>query len=328
MYPFSRLRRLRKYKWLREIVHEYSILASDLILPIFIVEGTKISEEIKTLPDVFRFSIDNAILVAKEAEVYGINAIALFPCLDQSLKTQNGEYAYDADNLVCRAIKSIKDSGVNIGIICDVALDPYTLSGHDGIVTDNYVHNDKTINALVKQSLVLVEAGADILAPSDMMDGRVSAIREILEDYNYTDVPIISYTAKFASSLYGPFRDAVKSKSMLKNASKKTYQMDPRRSKEARIEADLDAKEGADILMVKPATFYLDVIKDLSNTQDLPIFAYHVSGEYAMLKFASLNEAINFEDCLIESMIAIKRAGAKAIISYGALEAAKIIANH
>lgn len=330
MYPYSRLRRTRKQPWLRELVAENTLSVNDLILPIFIVEGHGIKEEIKTMPGVFRLSIDEATKVALDAEKAGIKAIALFPSIEESLKTEDGSEAYNLDNLICKCIRNIKNAAINIGIICDVALDPYTTHGHDGIITDSYVDNDKTIEALTLQSLVLAKAGADVLAPSDMMDGRIGVIREILEENHFGDVPIIAYAAKYSSSLYGPFRDAVGSKSLLgKNidgmGDKKTYQMDIRNSREALREVELDIDEGADIVLIKPGLLYLDIIKEISSTYDVPVFAYHVSGEYAMLKFASINGALDYEKALIETLISFKRAGAKSIFTYAALDAAKIL---
>ncbi|MDX1924347.1 MAG: porphobilinogen synthase [Rickettsiaceae bacterium] len=325
MYPYTRLRRTRKHAWLRDLVRETSISPSDLILPLFITEGVQVRDEINTMPDVFRLSIDEALKEIKLAAQYGIKAFALFPCVSNELKTEDAKEALNPNNLICRALKAIKEANLEVGIICDVALDPYTTHGHDGIVKNSYVDNDITIEVLQQQSLILAEAGADILAPSDMMDGRVRKIREVLEANSYTDIPILSYAAKYSSSFYGPFRDAVGSKINLSNGDKKTYQMDIRNSREALLEANLDIEEGADIIMVKPGMPYLDVITKLSTNSQVPIFAYQVSGEYAMLKAASKIGAIDYENALIESLLCLKRAGTKSILTYGAIEAARII---
>ncbi len=325
MYPYTRLRRTRKHAWLRELVSESRLSTSDLILPIFIIEGEKVREEIKSMPGVYRLSIDEAIKEVERAHALGINAVALFPTIE-STKTEDAKEAANPNNLICRAIRAIKKQGMNIGIICDVALDPYTSHGHDGILKNSYVHNDGTIDILLAQSLVLVEAGADILALSDMMDGRVKLIREMLEKNHYTDIPIISYAVKYASSLYGPFRNAVRSK-LSPGENKKTYQMDYRNSREAELEAELDIEEGTDIIMVKPGIFYLDIIYKLAQSCRVPIFAYQVSGEYSMLKYTSFESGLGYNDLLIESLYCIKRAGAKSIFTYGAIDAAKIIQN-
>ena len=324
MFPYVRLRRTRSSPWLRELLAENSISASDLILPIFITEGNNIREPIKSMPDVFRLSIDEAEKTIKEAASLGINAVALFPCVSDDLKSSNGDEAYNLDNLICRCIRHIKNANIDIGIICDVALDPYTTHGHDGVLKGKIVDNDKTLESLQNQALVLAKAGADIIAPSDMMDGRIQAIREILEENDFGHIPIIAYAAKYASNFYGPFRDAVGSKNCLKS-DKKTYQMDYRNSKEALREIELDVLEGADMVMIKPGMPYLDVIKEASQNFLLPVLAYQVSGEYAMLKFAAQNGALDFDKTLMESLLCFKRAGAKAIFTYGAIEAARIL---
>ncbi len=325
MYPYIRLRRTRSKAWLRELLAENSISASDLILPIFVIEGSNIREAINSMPGVFRYSIDQAEIVAKEACELGIKALALFPCIAEDLKTPDGSEAYNQDNLICRTIRHLKNANIQIGIIADVALDPYTSHGHDGILKNNEIDNDETIEALQNQALVLAKAGADVIAPSDMMDGRIIAIREILEENNFEHLTIISYAAKYASNFYGPFRNAVGSQSLLGASDKKTYQIDISNSKEAMREIELDISEGADIILIKPGLPYLDIIKEASMNFDIPIFAYQVSGEYAMLKFASLNNALDFNKSLIESLLCFKRAGARGIFTYGAIEAAKII---
>lgn len=319
MFPKLRLRRLRKDSYIRDLVAETNLSTSDLIYPIFIIEGFNKRQEIKSLPNVARLSIDLAIKEIAEACKLGIKAIALFPCVDQSLKDEKAIEAYNIDNLICRAIREIKKHNLNITIIADVALDPYTSHGHDGIIENLDVHNDKTIEALKMQSLTLAKAGADIIAPSDMMDGRIGEIRGYLDKENFENITILSYSAKYASSLYNPFRDAVGSNLI---GNKKTYQMDYRNAKEALREIALDINEGADLIMIKPAITNLDIIYRASSNFDIPIFAYQVSGEYAMLKAASNQGFLIWQDSIIESLTTIKRAGANAIFSYAALEVA------
>lgn len=327
MYPITRLRRNRKASWLRDLLSESTLLVSDLILPIFIIDGVNQKQEIKSMPGIYRLSIDNVLKTAKYAIELGICAIALFPCVDAGLKNENADEAYNIDNLICRCIRALKDAQINIGIICDVALDPYTIHGHDGLIGQyGDIDNDNTINALAKQALVLAKAGADVIAPSDMMDGRIMTIRRVLDEEGFINVNILSYAAKYASNLYGPFRDAVSSNKKI-YLDKSTYQMDLRNINEAMREIKYDIEEGADMIMIKPATFYLDVIKQASMTFNINILAYQVSGEYAMLKFASLNGALNWENCLLESLISIKRAGSRAIFTYAAIECAEILRN-
>lgn len=323
MYPIVRLRRNRKHEWLRDLVSEHHLLPHHLILPLFVIEGHNVREEVKTMPSVFRLSIDNLVKEAAKAENLGIKAIALFPVIDSSLKSDNADEAYNLDNLICRAIRAIKNANIKIGIICDVALDPYTTHGHDGIVKDEDVDNEETIEALCNQALVLAKAGADIIAPSDMMDGRIGAIRDFLDEENFSDIPILAYAAKYASNFYGPFRDAVGSKKNLGGFSKNTYQMDYRNIGEAMREIELDIDEGADMIMVKPGMPYLDVISAANQNFSLPIFAYQVSGEYSMIKAAAESGCFDFENAMIESLIAFRRAGARAIFTYAALEIAE-----
>lgn len=305
---------------------ETALRPDDLVLPLFIVEGQKQQQEISSMPGVYRQSIDEAIKTAKQAEALGIKMVSLFPSVDNSLKSENADEAYNPDNLMCRTIKAMKDAGITIGINCDVALDPYTSHGHDGIMIDGDVDNDHTIDALSKQAIVLAKAGADVIAPSDMMDGRIMNIRDGLDQEGYTNVNILSYAAKYNSSFYGPFRDALGSQRK-DYLSKATYQMDIRNIKEALREIEQDLDEGADAVMVKPGMPYLDVIREASSTFNAHIFAYQVSGEYAMLKFASLAGAIEWQRSLMESLIAFQRAGASGIFTYGAIEAAKILNN-
>jgi len=322
----TRLRRNRKTSWMRDLIAENSLHQQDLILPIFIIEGSNIAQKIPHLPEVNRFSIDLAIAQAKLAQELGIPAIMLFPVIEQKLKTPDGSEALNEKNLICRAVQEIKKCVPEIGVICDVALDPYTSHGHDGVLDKNgYVLNDETVEILCKQAVVQAKAGCDIIAPSDMMDGRISAIRKALDAEGFVDVAIMSYAAKYASNFYGPFRHAVGSANNLKGADKKTYQMDFHNSNEAMREIQQDIAEGADILIIKPAMPYLDIIKEASQNTDLPLVAYQVSGEYAMMKFAAIQNAFDFIDTMYESLIACKRAGASAIITYAAIEMAKKI---
>jgi porphobilinogen synthase len=324
MYPIVRLRRNRRTSWLRDLTSEAHLQASDLILPIFVIDGENLKTEVKTMPGVFRQSIDQVLITAFEAEKRGIKAIALFPSIDPSLKSEDADEAYNLDNLICRTVRSLKNAGLNIGIICDVALDPYTSHGHDGILIDGDVDNDKSIEALSNQALVLAKAGVDIVAPSDMMDGRIMAIRENLDENGFINVNILAYAAKYNSSFYGPFRDAVGSNK--KNyLSKASYQMDIRNRTEAMREIEHDIQEGADMVMVKPGMPFLDIINEASQRFDIHVLAYQVSGEYAMLKIASENGALDWEKSIVESLICFKRAGASAIFTYAALEVAELI---
>lgn len=323
MYPLIRLRRNRKAAWLRDLVAETTLRVEDLVLPLFVVEGHNQRQEIKTLPDTYRLSIDQVIETAKKAVDLGIKAIALFPCIDQSLKSENGDEAYNLDNLMCRTIRSIKNADIDIGIICDIALDPYTTHGHDGVIHNGEVDNDRSVKALCNQALTLAQAGVDIVAPSDMMDGRIMDIREYLDKEHFTNVGILAYAAKYASSFYGPFRDAVKSNKKT-YLDKSSYQMDVRNIKEAMLEIEHDIAEGADMVMVKPGMPFLDVIREAANNFNTKIFAYQVSGEYAMLKFAANAGVLEWEKSLFESLISFKRAGASGIYTYAALEAAEL----
>ena len=323
-FPRVRLRRNRKSAWIRDLTAQNTFLPSDLILPLFVIEGKNKEEKISHLPDVSRLSIDLIVKKAKEAQKLGIPALMLFPALDQQLKSSNGKEAINSKNLMCRAIYEIKNVVPEIGVITDVALDPYTTHGHDGIVDENgYVENDATIEILCQQALVQAQAGCDIIAPSDMMDGRIGIIRDALDDQGFSDVTMISYAVKYASSFYGPFRHAVGSVNNLKKSDKKTYQMDFRNSQEALREVALDVAEGADMIIVKPGMPYLDVVSQVSQNFKLPVIAYQVSGEYAMLKFAAEKGAFDFDAAFYESLMAFKRAGASAVISYGAIEVAK-----
>lgn len=328
MYPTTRLRRLRKSAPIRDLVSEYQIESKDLIQPFFVIEGKNKTEPIDTMPGIERLSIDLLVHKVRECVDFGIKAVALFPTITVDQKDEEGSEAYNIDNLVCRAVKAIKEAEIDIAVICDVALDPYTENGHDGIVKDGDVDNDETIEALVAQALTLAKAGTDIIAPSDMMDGRIGAIRDALEESGYKDVVILSYSIKYTTNLYGPFRDAVKSKRAAgKEVHKNTYQADWRRSADEAIrEVEEDIMEGADIVMIKPALYYLDVISKVSSNFEVPVFAYQVSGEYSLIKFAAKNNVVENEtNTMIEALTAIKRSGASAIFTYAALEVAKFL---
>ena len=320
-YPSTRLRRNRKKEWSRRLVQESTLSPNDLIWPIFICEGTNVKERINTMPGVYRHSIDKLEKLVESAMDKKIPMIALFPNTPNSKKNSKGSEALNKNNLVCKALRLIRKNYKNIGIMCDVALDPYTSHGHDGILKNNYVDNDETIKILIKQSLLQAEMGCDVIAPSDMMDGRVGEIRKALDKNNYELVQILSYAVKYASNFYGPFRDAVGSKKTLKG-DKKNYQMDFRNSKEALREVALDIKEGADFVMVKPGMPYLDIIKLIRDNFKIPVFAYQVSGEYSLIKNGIKNKILN-EEAIIESLTSFKRAGASAIVTYFAEEIAQ-----
>ena len=325
-FPNLRLRRSRKYAWSRRLVEENTLSSNDLILPIFLIDGKNKTQSIKTMPGVYRYTIDKLGKVVSDAIKSGIPMIALFPSTSLKKKNDLGTEALNEDNLVCQAIQFIKKRFKNeIGIMCDVALDPYTSHGHDGLLKSGYVLNDQTINILVKQSLLQAEMGCNVIAPSDMMDGRVGKIRKALDKEGYQMVQILSYAVKYASNFYGPFRDAVGSNKFLKS-DKKNYQMDFRNSSESIREVALDIKEGADLIMVKPGMPYLDVIKLVKDSFKIPVFAYQVSGEYSIIKLGVKNKLINRES-ILESLISFKRAGATAIVSYFALEIAKKLKN-
>ena len=320
-YPSTRLRRNRKKEWSRKLVQESTLSPNDLIWPIFICEGTNVKERINTMPGVYRHSIDKLEKLVESAMDKNIPMIALFPNIPNSKKNSKGSEALNKNNLVCKALRLIRKNYKNIGIMCDVALDPYTSHGHDGILKNNYVDNDETIKILIKQSLLQAEMGCDVIAPSDMMDGRVGEIRKALDKNNYELVQILSYAVKYASNFYGPFRDAVGSKKTLKG-DKKNYQMDFRNSKEALREVALDIKEGADFVMVKPGMPYLDIIKLIRDNFKIPVFAYQVSGEYSLIKNGIINQILN-EEAIIESLTSFKRAGASAVVTYFAEEVAQ-----
>ncbi len=321
-YPSLRLRRSRKYTWSRKLVQENNLSSSDLIYPIFLIEGKNKVQTISSMPNVFRYTVDKLDSVINNAVKSKIPMIALFPSTPQNKKDNFGSEALNENNLVCRATQYIKKRFKNdIGIMCDVALDPYTSHGHDGLLEKNYILNDETIDILIKQSLLLAQMGSDVIAPSDMMDGRIGKIRKFLDKNNYHDVQLLSYAVKYASNFYGPFRDAVGSKKSLKS-DKKNYQMDFNNSNESLREVALDIKEGADMIMVKPGMPYLDIIQKVKENFKIPVLAYQVSGEYSIIKYGIKNKLIS-EESIIESLMSFKRSGAAAIVSYFALDIAK-----
>ena len=323
-YPSLRLRRNRKESWSRRLIQENTLSPNDFILPIFLIDGSNKKQKISTMPGVYRYTINRVSQIVDRAIKKGIPMVALFPKTQNSLKDELGSESLNENNLVCRAILEIKKRYKNqIGIMCDVALDPYTSHGHDGLIRSNTILNDETIEVLINQSLLQAEMGCDILAPSDMMDGRIMKIRKALDKQKFHNVQLLSYAAKYASSFYGPFRDAVGSKGSLKG-DKKTYQMDYRNSDEALREVALDIKEGADMVMVKPGMPYLDIIKSIKEKFKLPVFAYQVSGEYSLIETAIAKKLIN-KDAIYETLVAFKRAGANAIVSYYADRIDKII---
>ena len=314
-YPNLRLRRSRKNDWSRRLIQENSLSSSDFILPIFLIDGKNTKQSIKTMPDVYRYTIDKLGIIVDRAIKNKIPMVALFPYTNKTKKNDIGTEALNEDNLVCKAIRYIKKRYKNeIGIMCDVALDPYTSHGHDGLIKSGYVLNDETIEVLINQSLLQAEIGCDVLAPSDMMDGRIGKIRKALDKEGHEMVQILSYAVKYASSFYGPFRDAVGSKGLLKG-DKKNYQMDFRNSDEAIREVALDIKEGADMVMVKPGMPYLDIIKTVKDNFRIPVLAYQVSGEYSLLS-NSIKKGLIDKNSVLESLISFKRAGANAIVSY------------
>ena len=320
-YPSLRMRRLRRHEWARRLVAENSLAAADLIWPLFLIDGENKRVPIASMPGVDRLSVDVAVAAAEEAMSLGIPVIALFPNTEDAKKTADGREAENPDNLVCRAVRAIKKAVPDIGIMCDVALDPYTSHGHDGLLIDNYVANDETVDVLVRQALVQAQAGCDILAPSDMMDGRIGAIRAALEKANHRDVILLAYAAKYASAFYGPFRDAVGSAKAL-TGDKRTYQMDPANTDEALREVALDIAEGADMVMVKPGMPYLDVLRRVKDTFGMPTIVYQVSGEYSMLMAAIERGWLDRDRAIAESLTAFKRAGADGIITYFARDIA------
>ena len=317
-FPGTRLRRNRKSEWSRRLINDTYLDKSDFILPIFVCEGKNKKQEIKSMPGIFRYSIDKLDEIISRASANEIPAIAIFPLIDRSKKDNKGTEALNKNNVVCNAIHQVKKINKNIGVMCDVALDPYTSHGHDGLIINNEIDNDETNKILIKQALVQAQAGCDIIAPSDMMDGRVGLIRNALEKNKFFNVQILSYAVKYASNFYSPFRDAVGTSTTLKS-DKKTYQMDYKNSAEALLEVKMDLDEGADIVMVKPALAYLDIIYKIKQKFNVPVFAYNVSGEYSLIKNGIQSSLAN-EDIILEVIYSFKRAGANAIVSYFANE--------
>lgn len=322
----KRPRRLRNDLFSRKLTREHEVLVDDLIYPMFVVEGEKVREPIHSMPGVYRLSIDNLIMEASQCYDLGIPAIALFPVIPMDLKTVNAEESFNPEGLVPRAVMALKQALPDLGIITDVALDPYTSHGQDGLLdSNNKILNDETVEVLTKQALSHAKAGADVVAPSDMMDGRIGKIRSCLEDNNFINTKILSYSAKYASSFYGPFRDAIGSSQSLGSSSKETYQMDPANSDEALHEVSLDIDEGADIVMVKPGLPYLDIVYRVKETFSKPTFVYQVSGEYAMVKAACQNHWLDEKSVVLESLLCFKRAGADAILTYFAKQVAEYL---
>ena len=324
-YPRTRMRRNRRHGWSRRLVAENALSVDDLIWPVFVRDGEDAVEPVQSMPGANRYSVDRVVDAVAEAGALGIPAVALFPYTDPALKDAGGTEGLNPDNLVCRAVRAIKDAHPDIGVMCDVALDPYTDHGHDGLLRDGYVVNDETLDVLRRQALVQAQAGCDIIAPSDMMDGRVAAIRDALDADGFDHVQIMAYAAKYASGFYGPFRDAVGSAPSLGGGDKKTYQMDPANTDEAIREVALDIAEGADMVMVKPGMPYLDIVRRVKDEFGMPTFAYQVSGEYAMLKAAARNGWLDGDRVMLESLTGFKRAGADGILTYFAIEAARAI---
>jgi len=321
-FPATRLRRNRKAAWSRALIAENTLRASDLIWPMFVIDGHKTTDPVASMPGVERYSVDLAVRKAEEAAALGIPLIALFPNTNQALRTADAREALSKDNLVCRAVRAIKAAVPEIGIMCDVALDPYTSHGHDGLLENGEIVNDPSVAILVKQALLQAEAGCDVVAPSDMMDGRIGAIRQALEASGHSNVQIMAYSAKYASGFYGPFRDAVGSSGTL-TGDKRSYQMDPANTDEALREVEMDINEGADMVMIKPGMPYLDVLARVKQTFGVPTFAYQVSGEYAMLMAAIERGWLDPKKVIPESLMAFKRAGADGILTYFALDVAR-----
>lgn len=324
-FPGTRLRRNRRQDWLRRLTAENALTANDLIWPVFVQEGRGQRTAIPSMPGVDRLSIDLLVEAVKEAHGLGIPAVALFPATPPEKKTPGGDEALNSENLVCRAIRAIKEAVPGLGVICDVALDPYTSHGHDGLLKDGVILNDESVEVLCKQAVVQARAGCDVIAPSDMMDGRIGSIRRALDEAGFTDVAILAYAAKYASAFYGPFRDAVGSASNLGQGDKRTYQMNPANGDEALREVALDIAEGADMVMVKPGMPYLDIVHRVKATFGVPTYAYQVSGEYAMLSAAIERGWLDRKKAVLESLLAFKRAGGDGVLTYFAVEAARLL---
>ena len=325
-YPATRMRRNRMKAFSRRMLAEHRLSVDDLIWPLFVIEGEDKAEPVASMPGVSRHSIDRLVTRAREAEALGILAIAVFPSIDPALKDNEGTLAGDGDNLVCRAVRAVKKACPELGVICDVALDPFTDHGHDGILRDGEIVNDETVAVLCRQAVCQADAGCDIIAPSDMMDGRVAAIRAALDDAGHQNVQIMSYAAKYASGFYGPFRDAVGAGKLAGGDGKASYQMNPANSDEAMHEISLDLAEGADIVIIKPGMPYLDILGRAKAEFGVPCVAYQVSGEYAMIKAASANNWLDGERAMMESLLGFKRAGADAILTYFAPDVARLLA--
>ena len=322
-FPRTRMRRNRQTDWSRRLVRENHLHVDDLIWPLFVQEGEGLETPIPSMPGVHRLSIDKLVAAVGEAAALGIPAVAIFPVIPFEDKTEDGELSFDSNNLVCRAVRAVKAAHPGVGIICDVALDPFTTHGQDGLLRDGEVVNDETVAVLCKQAVCQAQAGCDVIAPSDMMDGRIGSIRDALDEAGLQHVQIMAYSAKYASAFYGPFRDAVGSKSALGGGDKRTYQQDPANSDEALREVGLDISEGADMVMVKPGMPYLDIVRRVKDQFAVPTFAYQVSGEYAMLHAAAANGWLDLDKVVEESLLAFKRAGADGILTYAALDVAR-----
>jgi len=325
-FPRTRLRRNRRDAWSRRLVQENVLTAADLIWPVFVQEGKGERTPVASMPGVERLSIDRLVEAVAGAAKLGIPAVAVFPVIDPANKSDDGAEAKNPDNLVCRAVRAIKEAGIDVGVICDVALDPFTTHGQDGLVRDGYVVNDETVEALCAQAVVQAKAGCDVIAPSDMMDGRIGAVRDALEAEGLSHVRILSYAAKYASAYYGPFRDAVGSAKNLGTGDKRTYQMDPANGDEALREVALDLREGADMVMVKPGMPYLDIVARVKSYFGVPTYAYQVSGEYAMLHAAGNNGWLDFRRVMLEALLGFKRAGADGVLTYAAVDVARWLA--
>jgi porphobilinogen synthase len=325
-FPATRLRRNRRDAWSRRLVAEHRLDVADLIWPVFVLDGNGQQQAVASMPGVSRYSIDLLLPALEEAAGLGVPAVALFPVTPGELKSADGREATNPDNLICRAVRAVKDALPDLGVICDVALDPYTTHGHDGLIENDYVVNDPTLAVLARQALVQAEAGCDVIAPSDMMDGRVGVIRMTLDEAGFEQTRIMAYAAKYASSFYGPFRDAVGSSSALGKAGKQTYQMDPANVDEAIREVALDLGEGADMVMVKPGMPYLDVVRRIKDAFAVPTFAYQVSGEYAMIRAAGERGWLDADLAMLEALLGFKRAGADGVLTYAACDVARALA--
>jgi len=325
-FPQIRMRRNRRHDWSRRLVQENRLTVDDLILPTFVIDGEDCGEPIPSMPGISRLTIDRLVKQVQEADDLGIPAIAIFPVTPADRKSEDGDEAVNPDNLMCRSLRAIRDAGIEIGLIADVALDPYTSHGQDGVLRDGYVANDESLEILAQQAVVQAEAGSNVIAPSDMMDGRVGVIRAALDAAGHDSVGIMSYAAKYASAFYGPFRDAVGSTGNLGKGDKRTYQMNPANTDEAMREVELDLAEGADMVMVKPGMPYLDIVQRVKSTFHVPTFAYQVSGEYAMLNAAAQNGWLDRDAVMMESLLGFKRAGADGVLTYFALDAARQLA--